>query len=72
MPKIITTRKIARNRAHANMKRRGIQHINKRSYSLVYSPFGAIPTIEPSFFAKNWRDYSAPADIKPRRERKTV
>lgn len=63
-----TMRKIARNRARSNMKRRGIQHINKRTRTRGLL---GVYTQNPSFFANNWRDYIDDGG-KPRRRRKTA
>ena len=64
-----TTRKIARNRARSNMKRRGIQHINKRTRTRGLL---GVYTQNPSFFANNWRDYIDGGENQPRHRRKTA
>ena len=54
----VHTRKIDRSVAHHLMKERGINHINKHDHYKEVSVTGATrDVIEPSFFAKNWRNY---------------
>ena len=49
-------RKLLRKVARCNMKRAGIQRINKRP--LVYDHALRRMVKQPSFFAQNWREYA--------------
>lgn len=46
-------RKYLRSIARHNMKRAGIQKVNKRPWGV--KPGGLIPTRLPSYFSENWR-----------------
>jgi hypothetical protein len=48
-------RKLKRSIARANMKRAGIQHINKKKPGR--NPITGTLVILPSFFAEHWREY---------------
>ena len=48
-------RKYLRAMARANMKRAGIQKMNKKRYGI--HPATGVPTKYPSYFAENWRKW---------------
>lgn len=51
MERVWASRKIARNVAHANMRRAGIVHPNKPRYGIR----SGMVTRLPSYFAQSWR-----------------
>lgn len=57
----IVTRRQARYIAKRKMKEKGIQNINRHSYSTYTSPETkcTYTVYNPSYFAKNWRDFVA-------------
>lgn len=50
-------RKLKRSIARARMSKEGIRRMNKKSYGI--HPITGRPVILPSYFATNWRKYSA-------------
>ena len=54
----IVTRKQKRYIAKENMKKEGIRNFNQHSYTSYTSKTGyTVTNRNPSFFAKNWKDY---------------
>lgn len=56
IPTEVHTRKIDRRVINNKMKRSGLRHINKHDHS---GPTKHQITVESSYFAKHWRDYSS-------------
>lgn len=55
-------RKLLRQISHANMKRQGIQHPNKRFMGTGKS---GMPEKLPSFFSEHWREWAKKTPTRP-------
>lgn len=57
VPTQIRCRWLDRLVAHTNMKRAGLQHVNKHDYSTYKSMTGmTVMEYQPSYFSRHWRD----------------
>jgi hypothetical protein len=48
-------RKYKRSIARHNMKKAGLQHVNRRPWG--YRPGSPVPVRLPSYFSEHWRDF---------------